>query len=75
MISFCSFNYIADFFPRRTLGVSTRYFLPLFALLPIIVSVKLKILDRFREKYDDYAVIFIIGFMATLILAFATKYY
>ena len=60
---------------HMTLGVSTRYFLPLFALLPIIVSVKLKILDRFREKYDDYAVIFIIGFMATLILAFATKYY
>jgi uncharacterized membrane protein len=60
---------------HMTLGVSTRYFLPLFALLPIIVSWRIGKLDRFRECYDDYAMIFIIGFMATLILAFATKYY
>ena len=60
---------------HRYLGVSTRYFIPLFALLPIIVPAKVKLPDRFREKYDDYAVVLIIGFMATLILAFATKYY
>ena len=57
------------------LGVSTRYFLPLFALLPIIVSIKITKLDKFKDNYDKYAMIFIIGFMATLILAFATKYY
>ena len=57
------------------LGVSTRYFLPLFALLPIIVPVKITKLDKFKDNYDKYAMIFIIGFMATLILAFATKYY
>ena len=60
---------------QTNIGVSTRYFIPLFALLPIIVSFKTDRLDRFKEIYDDYAMIFIIGFMATLILAFATKYY
>ena len=57
---------------KTNIGVSARYFLPLFALLPIIVPFKL---DRFSESYDRYAMVFIIGFMATLILAFATKYY
>lgn len=57
------------------LGVSTRYFLPLFALLPIIVPFRIDRLDKFKDYFDDYAIIFIIGFMATLILAFATKYY
>ena len=57
------------------IGVSARYFLPLFALLPIIVSFRIKQLDRFKVSYDKYAMVFIIGFMATLILAFATKYY
>ena len=57
------------------IGVSARYFLPLFALLPIIVPFKISKLDEFKEVYDKYAMIFIIGFMATLILAFATKYY
>ena len=58
-----------------SLGVSTRYFIPLFALLPIIVSLKIEKLDRFKENYDNYAMVFIIAFMATLILAFTTKYY
>ena len=57
------------------LGLSARYFIPLFALLPIIVSFKIKKLDRFKESYDDYAIVFMIAFMATLIMAFATKYY
>ena len=57
------------------IGVSTRYFIPLFALLPIIVPFKIKKLDKFKDSYDKYAIICIIGFMATLILAFATKYY
>lgn len=54
------------------LGISTRYFIPLFALLPIIVPFKIDKLDRFTDKY---MMVIIIGFMATLILAFATKYY
>ena len=54
------------------LGISTRYFIPLFALLPIIVPFKIDKLDRFSDKY---MMVIIIGFMATLILAFATKYY
>ncbi|WP_296881532.1 DUF2142 domain-containing protein [uncultured Methanobrevibacter sp.] len=60
---------------NTNIGVSTRYFLPLFALLPIIVPFSIRKLDEFKESYDKYAMIFIIGFMATLILAFATKYY
>ncbi len=54
------------------LGISTRYFIPLAALLPIIVPFKTDKLDWFSDKY---AIVFIIGFMATLILAFTTKYY
>ena len=57
------------------IGVSARYFLPLFALLPIIVPFRINKLDKFKVSYDKYAMVFIIGFMATLILAFATKYY
>lgn len=60
---------------RTTLGISARYFIPLFAFLPIIVPFKINKLDKFKDKFDSYAMIFIIGFMATLILAFATKYY
>ena len=59
-----------------SLGVSTRYFLPLFALLPIIFSsFKIKKFDGFKQDYDNYAMVFMIAFMASLILAFATKYY
>lgn len=57
------------------LGITTRYFVPLFALIPIIVSDKIKILDKFKENYDHYAMVLIICFMATMILSFATKYY
>lgn len=60
---------------RLSLGVSTRYFIPLFALLPIIVPFRIAKLDEFKENYDNYAMVFIIVFMATLILAFTTKYY
>lgn len=57
------------------IGVSTRYFLPLFALLPIIVPFRIGKLDEYKDIFDRYTIVFIIGFMATLILAFATKYY
>ena len=57
---------------RTNIGVSARYFLPLFALLPIIVPFKIDKLEKFN---NSYTIVFIIGFMASLILAFATKYY
>jgi uncharacterized membrane protein len=57
------------------LGISTRYFIPLFALIPVIVSLRIGKLDRFRESYDAYAMVFMIAFMATMVVAFATKYY
>lgn len=64
---------------QTNLGISTRYFIPLFALLPIITGFKIDRLEKYAHKLDwftdKYAMIFIIGFMATLIVAFATKYY
>lgn len=54
------------------LGVSIRYFIPLLALIPIIVPHK----NYFSQKeFHNYTMMFIISFMAALILAFATKYY
>ena len=55
------------------LGINTRYFVPLFALIPIILNFKDSNLDK--SKFDNYSIVFIIAFMAALILAFATKYY
>lgn len=57
---------------KLNLGVCTRYFIPLFALIPIIVPHREYIS---KESFNNYAITFIIVFMATLILAFATKYY
>ena len=55
------------------LGINTRYFVPLIALIPIIISLNKFNLDK--PKFDNYSFILIITFMATLILAFTTKYY
>lgn len=55
------------------LGINTRYFVPLFALIPIILNFKDFNLEKY--KFDNYAIVFIIAFMATLIMAFTTKYY
>ena len=54
------------------LGISIRYFIPLMAMLPVIFKINYK---YDIQKFNDYSIIFIIGFLATLILAFATKYY
>jgi len=54
------------------LGISVRYFIPLFALIPLIMP---HWEYCSQDKFNDYAVMLIIGFMATLILSFATKYY
>ena len=53
--------------------VHVRYFIPLFALIPIIFQ-----LNNSEDKikaYDRYTFIFILGFMATLIVAIAARYY
>ena len=55
------------------LGISTRYFIPLFCLFPIAIWIKQIQLDK--DKFDKYAMVFMIAFMATLIISFASKYY
>jgi len=55
------------------LGINTRYFIPLIALIPLIICANYFNFDS--HKFDNYSVIFIITFMAALILAFTTKYY
>ncbi len=55
------------------LGISTRYFIPLFALLPVAIWIKKNPIDK--DKFDKYTVILMVAFMATLIISFATKYY
>ena len=55
------------------LGISTRYFIPLFALLPIAIWIKRNPIDK--DKFDKYAIVLMVAFMATLIISFATKYY
>lgn len=58
---------------ESSLGISIRYFIPLLAFLPIIFNFNYK--KRFKDCFDDYAIVFIIVFMATLVLSFATKFY
>lgn len=55
------------------LGISTRYFIPLFCLFPIAIWIKQINLDK--DKFDKYAMVFMIAFMATLVISFASKYY
>lgn len=55
------------------LGISTRYFVPLFALLPVVIWIKKNPIDKY--EFDKYAMVFMISFMALLIISFATKYY
>ncbi len=55
------------------LGISTRYFVPLFALLPVAVWIKKNPIDE--DKFDRYVIVLMVAFMATLIISFATKYY
>ncbi len=55
------------------LGISTRYFVPLFALLPVVVWIKINPMDG--KKFDNYAIVLMVVFMATMIISFATKYY
>ena len=55
------------------LGISIRYFIPLLALIPIILNFDIK---YFRNiQFDDYTIVMILVFLSALILAFATQYY
>lgn len=54
-------------------GVHMRYFIPLLALIPIIFQLNFNKINA--EKFDKYMMVFIIGFMATLILAIAFRFY
>ena len=60
---------------KLNLGLSTRYFVPLFALFPIIGTFKIDRLEKYKDDFDKYAMVFIIAFMAVMVLSFATKYY
>ena len=55
------------------LGISTRYFVPLFALLPVAIWIKKNPIDG--DTFDKYVIVFMVAFMATLIISFSTKYY
>ena len=57
---------------QMNFGVHIRYFIPLFCLIPVFFQ--LNLLNDSRN-FDRYTFVFIIGFMATLILALVTKYY
>ena len=58
---------------KMDLGIHIRYFLPLFCLIPIIVQLNHSCGDN--RKFDNYVFVFIIGFMASFILALATKFF
>lgn len=58
---------------QLNMDVSIRYFIPLLALLPIIFQFNMDF--NLNEKFNNYSIVFIISFMAMLILSFAAKYY
>ena len=60
---------------KLNLGLSTRYFVPLFAMFPIIGTFRIGWLEKNKNNLDKYAMVFIIAFMAVMVLSFATKYY
>lgn len=53
-------------------GVHIRYFIPLLCLIPIIFQLNF---SDDNAGFDRYIFVFIIGFMATLLLAITTKFY
>ena len=54
---------------KLNLGLSTRYFIPLFALFPVIGTFRIGWLERFKDDFDKYAMVFIIAFMAVMVLS------
>ena len=61
------------FIGQFNLGLSLRYFIPLFALFPIALWIKCLPVER--KTFDRYAMMLMISFLAAMILSFATKYY
>ncbi|MBQ9025681.1 MAG: DUF2142 domain-containing protein [Methanobrevibacter sp.] len=67
-IQLLTWSYVGE----MRLGISVRYFIPLFALIPLIVPHW----DYYpQETFNKYVFVFIVAFMATLLLSFVTKYY
>lgn len=54
-------------------GVHTRYFLPLFALLPIVFSLNLNKIEK--NEYDHYIFVLILVFIVSMIFSLIAKYY
>ena len=54
-------------------GVHMRYFIPLLALIPIIVQIKNNPFER--KTFDKFAIVFMVGFIATLLMAVVTRFY
>lgn len=61
------------FIGQFNLGLSLRYFIPLFALIPVALWIKCVPIER--KVFDKYAMMLMISFLAAMILSFATKYY
>lgn len=55
------------------LGISMRYFIPLLALFPIVIWIRKIPFDE--VKFDRYAMVFMMAFLAALVISFSTKYY
>ena len=53
--------------------VHMRYFIPLMALIPIIVQLRRNPFEK--EMFDKYVMVFVVGFAATLVLAIFTRFY
>lgn len=54
------------------MGTHMRYFIPLLTLIPIFIQFNYFKVD---DNFEKYTIIFIIGFLATLILAIAMRFY
>ena len=54
-------------------GVHLRYFIPLFALMPLIFNLNMNNIKK--EKIENYLFIFLIGFMASIPLYITTLFY
>lgn len=55
------------------LGISLRYYIPLFALIPIVFQINYG--DIKNNEFDKYAILISIVFMASMVLSFALKHY
>ncbi|WP_197031851.1 DUF2142 domain-containing protein [Methanobrevibacter sp. YE315] len=68
-VQLLSWSYVG----KTNLGISIRYFIPIIALIPIICGINRKCDTDF--EFDKYAMVCIVGFLAAMVISFATKYY